>query len=112
MIRPTCAVGLLLAVVSGAIPIQVCAEFYRWTDAQGRERVSNLPPPAIGSNGHPEPNQHPWSVRSQHPAMRAELERQAASLEAAEAAVSSAAARRQSAFKALLDGIDIAPSQE
>ena len=68
----------VLLYASGA-----AAEFYRWTDAHGRVRVSNIPPRGVRADGSIAPGFNPLSVEAQRAALRARLEARDAELAAA-----------------------------
>lgn len=82
----------LLCVVWLAVPAIARAEFYRWTDANGGARVSNVPPAGVRTDGSVERAYHPWSVAGQHARMRERLARQSEIIEAQQAAAAKAAA--------------------
>lgn len=75
-----CAGGLVAAVVAG--PAQ--AEFYRWVDASGRTRVSNVPPAGVRADGSIAPRFNPNSIAAQHARMRERLAREESARRAAQ----------------------------
>ncbi|MGE0860240.1 MAG: DUF4124 domain-containing protein [Gammaproteobacteria bacterium] len=85
------AEGLLLGVVALLCAAPTPAEFYRWTDAHGRVRVSNVPPRGVRADGSLAPGFNPLSIQAQHAALRARLAARDAELAAAAAAQSEAA---------------------
>ena len=66
------------------------AEFYRWTDAHGRVRISNIPPRGIAADGSVLPGYNPLAIGAQQAALRAHLKARDAELLAASAAQSAA----------------------
>ncbi len=86
---------LLLAVVALLCAPAALAEFYRWTDAQGRVRVSNVPPRGVRDDGSLAPGFSPHSIQAQHAALRARLAARDAELAAAAAQSEAASAARE-----------------
>lgn len=93
--RARLAGSLLLAVVALLCAQATPAEFYRWTDAHGRVRVSNVPPRGVREDGSLAPGFHPLSIQAQHAALRARLAARDAELAAAAAQSEAAAAARE-----------------
>ncbi|MCB1745814.1 MAG: DUF4124 domain-containing protein [Gammaproteobacteria bacterium] len=75
--------ALALACLLGLPAATAHAEFYRWVDADGQARVSNVPPSWVREDGSLKPNHHPYSIPAQHSRMRERLAREGAALAAA-----------------------------
>ncbi|MGE0482756.1 MAG: DUF4124 domain-containing protein [Gammaproteobacteria bacterium] len=74
---------MLLASLLCLVSLSAQAEFYRWTDAEGHARVSNVPPAGVRADGSLARNHHPYSIPAQHARMRERLAREADALAAA-----------------------------
>ena len=59
------------------------AEFYSWEDADGRRRISNIPPAGVDADGGVLPGHHPLSISAQHARLRARLKQETLELERA-----------------------------
>jgi Domain of unknown function (DUF4124) len=64
------AVSCLLLL---AYPLSSSADFYRWIDAQGNRRISNIPPTGIRADGKVVPEKHPNSLAAQQARLRAKV---------------------------------------
>lgn len=93
--RARLAGSLLLAVVALLCAQSTSAEFYRWTDAHGRVRVSNVPPRGVRDDGSLAPGFNPLSIQAQHAALRARLAARDAELAAVAAQSEAASAARE-----------------
>lgn len=85
--------ALILCVVTVAALAaghDVRAEFYRWTDAHGQRRISNIPPRGVAADGSVLPHFNPASIAAQQAALRARLKARDQALQAASAAQSAA----------------------
>ncbi|MEX2482852.1 MAG: hypothetical protein WD928_18500 [Gammaproteobacteria bacterium] len=71
---------LLLAILLAAPAALVSAEFHVWSDAEGRRRVSNLPPSQVAPDGTVRERFHPYGIAAQRARLRAELARRDAEL--------------------------------
>ena len=60
-----------LAMLAGA---DAQAGFYRWTDAGGQLRVSNIPPQGVAADGSVLPRYNPLSIAAQQARLRLRLE--------------------------------------
>ncbi len=58
------------------------AEFYRWTDANGQLRISNIPPQGVASDGSVAPSYNPSSIAAQQTALRVRLKARDEALQA------------------------------
>ena len=68
----------------------VCsADFYRWTDVHGQQRISNIPPQGVAGDGSVTPRYNPSSIVGQQAALRARLKARDKALQAARDAVQS-----------------------
>ena len=93
--RAHLAERLLLAAIALLCAQATSAEFYRWTDAHGRVRVSNVPPAGVRDDGSLAPGFNPLSIQAQHASLRARLAARDAELAAAAAQSEAAAAMRE-----------------
>ena len=66
------ALSVLCATIWFA-PLCARAEFYRWTDARGQLRISNIPPQGVAIDGSLVPRYNPLSIESQQATLRARL---------------------------------------
>lgn len=74
------AARLLLAILF-ALPASFSnAEFHVWTDADGRRRISNLPPSQVAGDGRVRERFHPYGIAAQRARLREELSRRDAEL--------------------------------
>ena len=69
--------GLALAAVPClwmlSYPPSSSADFYRWIDAEGNRRISNIPPTGIRTDGRVTPQDHPNSLAAQQARLRAKF---------------------------------------
>jgi len=82
--RRLCCAATLLA------PLAVHAEFYRWVDAHGQVRISNIPPQGVAGDGSVVPRYNPSSIAAQQRQLRARLQARDEALAADAAADQSA----------------------
>ncbi|MEQ8662288.1 MAG: DUF4124 domain-containing protein, partial [Gammaproteobacteria bacterium] len=71
---------LALALLVGGPGGAAAPAFHRWVDADGRPRVSNVPPPGVRTDGTLRPAWHPNSIAVQHRRLRDDLARRDAEL--------------------------------
>ena len=64
---------LLLCALLALRSVGARAEFYRWTDAQGQARISNVAPRGVLPDGSIAPDYHPGSIAAQRTGLRARL---------------------------------------
>jgi hypothetical protein len=77
--------GVVLVLLSAAIPRSAVAEFYKWTDEKGQSRISNIPPQGVRDDGTVVDTYHPNSIVAQHARMLEHLKEQAMTIEHGEA---------------------------
>lgn len=86
---------LPFALLAG-LAMLACADaqagFYRWTDASGQLRVSNIPPQGVAADGSVLPRYNPLSIAAQQARLRQRLEARDAQLRREQEAQSAPAA--------------------
>jgi hypothetical protein len=88
---------VVISALSLLAPQCAQAEFYRWTDARGQVRISNIPPQGVNSDGRVAPAYNPSSIQTQQRVLRARLK-------ARDQALQEIPAAHQSADEVEVDG--------
>lgn len=96
---------LCLALGAMLASTPATAEFYRWIDADGKPRVSNITPSGVRADGRVKKHHHPYAWHNQQQRMRTRLQRQARNLAAEQAAAVAASERRRLSLQSLFDAV-------
>ena len=90
MLEPRALILRLCCAALLCAPLAAQAEFYRWVDAHGQVRISNIPPQGVASDGSVIARYNPSSIAAQQRQLRARLKARDATLAIDAAAAQSA----------------------